>query len=41
MIEVRGDLYVQVMKNKFIPFPSDMKWAHEKALEQQREKGIT
>ena len=36
----KGDLYVQVMKNKFIPFPSDMKWAHEKALEQQREKGI-
>ena len=28
------------MKNKFIPFPSDMKWAHEKALEQQREKGV-
>ena len=35
-----GNLYVQMMKNKFVPFSSDMKWAHEKALEDQREKGL-
>ena len=36
----KGNLYVQMMKNKFVPFSSDMKWAHEKALEDQREKGL-
>ena len=28
------------MKNRFTPFPSDMEWAHEKALQQQREDGL-
>ena len=28
------------MKNRFVPFSSDMKWAHEKAIEDQREKGL-
>ena len=36
----KGNLYVQMMKNKFVPFSSDMKWAHEKAIEDQREKGL-
>ena len=36
----KGNLYVQMMKNKFVPFSSDMKWAHEKALEDAREKGL-
>ena len=35
-----GNLYIQMMKNKFVPFSSDMKWAHEKALEDAREKGL-
>ena len=36
----KGNLYIQMMKNKFVPFSSDMKWAHEKAYEEQREKGL-
>ena len=36
----KGNLYIQMMKNKFVPFSSDMKWAHEKAFEEQREKGL-
>tara|TARA_R100001224_G_scaffold7973_1_gene4284 strand:+ start:930 stop:5126 length:4197 start_codon:yes stop_codon:yes gene_type:complete len=36
----KGSLYVQMMKNRFVPFSSDMKWAHEKAYEQAREKGL-
>jgi hypothetical protein len=29
-----------MMKNRFVPFSSDMKWAHEKALEEAREQGL-
>jgi hypothetical protein len=36
----KGNLYIQMMKNRFVPFSSDMKWAHEKALEDAREKGL-
>jgi len=36
----KGNLYIQMMKNKFVPFSSDMKWAHEKAFEEAREKGL-
>jgi hypothetical protein len=36
----KGNLYIQMMKNRFVPFSSDMKWAHEKAFEEQREKGL-
>jgi hypothetical protein len=36
----KGKLYINMMKNRFVPFSSDMKWAHEKAFEQQREKGL-
>jgi len=35
-----GNLYIQMMKNRFVPFSSDMKWAHEKAFEEKREKGL-
>ena len=28
------------MRNKFTPFSSDMKWAHEKALDERRTKGL-
>ena len=36
----KGNLYIQMMKNRFVPFSSDMKWAHEKAFEEAREKGL-
>ena len=36
----QGNLYINLMKNKFTPFSSDMKWAHEKALEERRTKGL-
>ncbi len=36
----KGNLYIQMMKNRFVPFSSDMKWAHEKALEEAREQGL-
>ena len=29
-----------MMKNKFVPFSSDMKWAHDKAFQEKREKGL-
>jgi hypothetical protein len=36
----KGNLYIQMMKNRFVPFSSDMKWAHEKAFEEAREEGL-
>ena len=36
----QGNLFINLMKNKFTPFSSDMKWAHEKALEERRTKGL-
>ena len=36
----QGTLFMNLMKNKFTPFSSDMKWAHEKALEERRTKGL-
>ena len=36
----KGNLFRDLMKNKFTPFSSDMKWAHEKALDERRTKGL-
>ena len=36
----QGNLFINLMKNKFTPFSSDMKWAHEKALDERRTKGL-
>jgi hypothetical protein len=36
----KGTLFMNLMKNKFTPFSSDMKWAHEKALDERRTKGL-
>ena len=36
----QGTLFMNLMKNKFTPFSSDMKWAHEKALDDRRTKGL-
>ncbi len=36
----KGNLYIDMMKNKFVPFSSDMKWAHDKAFQEKREKGL-